>query len=360
VDVGSPRINILGLNPSILINKNQFLTISLAMVDKVSPNDSRIQYKTASLNGVTYSYILAEPSGQPKSTVVLIHGWPDLSLGWRYQIPLLTSMGFRVLAPDMMGYGGTDAPGPLNFYTYKRAADDIAELARQIGAPSIILGGHDWGGAIVYRIALWYPKLVSAVFSVCTPYHPPRPQFVDATKAPNFKYQLQLRGPDVEANIVGEEKLRQFLNALYGGRTPNGETGFSTSQGCDFEVLPRIGPTKLLSEEEVDFYVKRYAIHGMRGPLNWYRTQELNFEDEKEMAKNVEGFKFMIPFLFIAGTRDAALPPAISQGMDKWFDSLTRREVNTSHWALWEKPEEVNEHIREFLSDKIETLRSSL
>lgn len=330
------------------------------MADKVSPYDSRIQYKTASLNGVTYSYILAEPTGKPKNTVVLVHGWPDLSLGWRYQIPHLTSMGFRVLVPDMMGYGGTDSPEPLSYYTYKRAADDIAELARQVGAPSIILGGHDWGGAIVYRVALWYPKLVSALFSVCTPYHSPRSDFVDATKAPNFKYQLQLRGPDVQAHILGEEKLRQFLNALYGGRGPNGELGFNTSEGCNFEVLPKIGPTRLLTKEEMDFYVKRYAIHGMRGPLNWYRTQELNFEEEKEMAKNIEGFKFKMPVLFIAGTKDEALPPAISHGMDMWFESLTRREVNTNHWALWEKPAEVNKHITEFLSNKSETLLSKI
>lgn len=330
------------------------------MVDKVSPNDSRIQFKTANLNGVAYSYILAEPTGPPKDTIVLIHGWPDLSLGWRYQIPLLTSLGYRVLVPDMMGYGGTDAPESLSYYTYKRAADDIAELARQVGAPSIILGGHDWGGAIVYRIALWHPKLISAVFSVCTPYHAPRSTFVDATKAPNFKYQLQLRGPEVQANIVGEEKIRQFLHALYGGRGPNGETGFTSGHGCYFEVLPTVRPTPLLSKEEMDFYVKRYAIHGMRGPLNWYRTQELNFEDEKELAENVEGFKFKIPFLFIAGKRDAALPPAISRGMDKWFENLVRAEVDTNHWALWEKPDEVNGHIKDFLVNKVGTPRSSL
>ena len=330
------------------------------MADKVSPDDSRIQYKTANLNGVSYSYILAEPSGQPKNTIVLIHGWPDLSLGWRYQIPLLTSLGYRVLVPDMMGYGGTDAPESLSYYTYKRAADDIAELARQVGARSIILGGHDWGGAIVYRIALWHPKLISAVFSICTPYHPPRSTFVDATKAPNFKYQLQLRGPEVQANIVGEEKIRQFLHAIYGGRGPNGETGFTAGHGVRFEVLPTVRPTRLLSKEEMDFYVKRYAIHGMRGPLNWYRTQQLNFEDEKELVEKLEGFKFKIPFLFIAGTRDAALPPAISRGMDKWFDNLVRAEVDTSHWALWEKPDEVNGHIKDFLLGKVETSRSSL
>jgi pimeloyl-ACP methyl ester carboxylesterase len=78
-----------------------------------------------------------------------------------------------------------------------------------------MLGGHDWGGAIVYRVASYYPKLVSAVFSVCTPFRPPTTTFKDAATAPNFKYQLQLRGPDVEAKIVGERKIRQFLIALY-------------------------------------------------------------------------------------------------------------------------------------------------
>jgi soluble epoxide hydrolase/lipid-phosphate phosphatase len=330
------------------------------MVDKVSPNDSRIQYKTANLNGITYSYILAEPTSRPKNTIVLIHGFPDLSLGWRYQIPFLTSLGLRVIALDMMGYGGTDAPESPAFYTYKRAADDVAELARQLGVSSVILGGHDWGGAVVYRIAMRYPDLVSAVFSVCTPYFPPRDTFVDMTVASNFKYQLHLRGPEVEAQIVGEEKIREFLNVMYGGRGPNGENGFTTSEGCNFAVLPIALPTPLLSKEELDFYAKRYAIHGMHGPLNWYRTQELNYEDEKELAKQMGGFKFKMPFLFIAGTRDAALPPKSSGGMDKWFESLVRREVNTSHWALWEKPGEVNEYIKEFLAEKVDGLTSRL
>ncbi|KAH7348395.1 epoxide hydrolase [Rhexocercosporidium sp. MPI-PUGE-AT-0058] len=323
------------------------------MVDKLTPNDSRVQYKTAKLNGVTYSYILAEPQGKALSTIFLVHGWPDMAFGWRYQIPHLISLGLRVVVPNMMGYAGTDAPESPSFYTYKRAADDLATLADQLGLSSIILGGHDWGGAVVYRFALWYPKLISAVFSVCTPYNSPRKEFLDATVMPNFKYQLQLRGPEVEAEIVGEEKLRQFLNGMYGGRTPKGEAGFSVEKGVLFDALPEIGPSPLLTKEEIDYYVKQYAIHGMQGPLNWYRTQELNFEDEKEMAEKMDGFKLDMPALYIAGTRDAALPPSMSAGMDKYFRSLTRGEVNASHWALWEKPADVNRYIEEFLVGQV-------
>lgn len=78
-----------------------------------------------------------------------IHGWPDLSIGWRNQIPLFLSLGFRVVCPDLMGYGGTDAPPvppneSLKLYGYKRAADDINQLAKKLGATKILLGGHDW------------------------------------------------------------------------------------------------------------------------------------------------------------------------------------------------------------------------
>ncbi|EKD12985.1 epoxide hydrolase [Drepanopeziza brunnea f. sp. 'multigermtubi' MB_m1] len=330
------------------------------MVDSITPYDPRVQYKTAILNGVTYNYILAEPLGQILYTIFLIHGWPDLSFGWRYQIPHLLSLGLRVVVPDMMGYAGTDAPESLTHYTYKRAADDLAALAQQLGLSSIMLGGHDWGGAIVYRVALHYPKLIKAMFSVCTPFAPPRKEFLDVTVMPNFKYQVQLRGPEIEAEIVGKEKLRKFLTAVYGGRTPEGEPGFTVAQGLLFDALPKITPGPLVSKEEMDFYVERYALKGIRGPLNWYRTQELNFEDEKLMAAEMEGFKFDIPTLFIAGARDEALPPSMSVGMDKWFRSLTRGEVDASHWALWEKPAEVNRYIEEFLTGQISAGKASL
>ena len=260
----------------------------------------------------------------------------------------------------MMGYAGTDAPESPSYYTFKRTADDMAELARQLGTSTIILGGHDWGGAVVYRIALHYPKLVSAVFSICTPFTPPSKKYVPATVLPNFKYQLQLKGPDVEANIVGEEKLRQFLNGMYGGIGSNGEKAFSVAHGVYFDNLSKLNSTQLLDKAELDFYAKQYARTGMHGPLNWYRTGKLNFEDEKAMAEKMEGFKFDMPVLFVAGTKDAALPPALSQGMEKWFRCLMRGEVDANHWALWEKPAEVNQLIKEFLVGQIGARRASL
>ncbi|KAF4334588.1 epoxide hydrolase [Fusarium beomiforme] len=326
---------------------------------KLVPNDSRVRSETAQIRGKNYKYMVGEPEGTPLETMVLIHGFPDLGFGWRYQVPYLMSLGFRVIVPDMIGYGGTDAPESLEEYTYKSLSSDINELARKyVGEDGqIILGGHDWGGAIVWKAACWYPQLIKAVFSVCTPYMQPRETFVpleaiiQSGHLLNFSYQLQFKGPEVQSRLQGEEKIRQFLNALYGGRTPSGELGFSAKDGVYFDKLPELGPSPLVSKEELDYYAKEYASKDppeLRGPLNYYRMQELNHRDDVEVVKK-GGHKFEMPALFITATDDSALPPSMSKGMDSSFINLTREEVKASHWALWQASEAVNQHIAKWL-----------
>ncbi|KAI6247220.1 Bifunctional epoxide hydrolase 2 [Erysiphe necator] len=321
-------------------------------VDKITPDDPRIQWKTANLNGKTYEYLLAEPTGSITNTIFLIHGWPDLAFGWRYQIPCLLSLGFRIVAPNMMGYGGTDAPESPEFYTCKRACDDLSILVSHLGLNKIVIGGHDWGGAVVYRFALRYPSLTSKFFVICTSFIPPTKEHLSLTNLPNFKYQLQLGGPEVEQFIVDEEKMKQFLSGIYGGITPTGKYIFSPSHGVHLDRLKLIGPPSLLSDTELNFYVKSYMRNGIRGSLNWYRTDMLNYEDEKEMANNMKpGPLFNMPALYIACSNDSVLSPSLSEGMDIWFKNLKRAEVPSAHWAMVEKSLEVNQCIKEFLCE---------
>ncbi|KAH7162532.1 Alpha/Beta hydrolase protein [Dactylonectria estremocensis] len=324
---------------------------------KLVPNDPRVKTETAQIRGKNYKYIVGKPEGEPIDTIVLIHGFPDLGFGWRCQVPYFMSLGFQVVVPDMIGYGGTDAPEALEEYTYKSVAADINELARKfVGEGQIILGGHDWGGVVAWRLTMWYPELIKAVFSVCTPYPPPSSTFVPldvviaAGHLQNFTYQLQFAGPDVQAKLQGKEKVRQFLSALYGARGPNGEPGFQVLEGIQFDNLPLLGQPPLLSEEELDYYTEEYLRNGapeLRGPLNWYRMRKLNFEDELEVAD--KGFRYTMPALFITATEDSALPPSMSKGMDKHFDNLTRGEVKASHWALTQASEGVNGQVGKWL-----------
>lgn len=331
-------------------------------VDKLRPNDPRVESLTANVRGKTYHYLHGKPWGVPRATILLVHGWPDLAFGWRYQVPFLMSLGLRVLVPDMLGYGGTDAPQDLSLYSLKSVSDDLAELVRQV-LPSpterIILGGHDWGGALVWRFALWHPDLLRGVFSICTPYASPSAVYLDleatVERLPNFRYQVQLAGPDVEREIGSDPaKLRAMLSGLYGARGPNREVVFSTQQGVNFEHLDKMGKSPLLSDEEIEFYVRQYARNGMRGPLNWYRTRKVNYEEELALLGE-DGKtppKLQTPALMVVASRDEALPPRMAEGMSASFESLRIAEVDGTHWSLWEPvAEQTNGHIGNFVEE---------
>lgn len=335
---------------------------------KLKPNDPRVKSHYDTIRGKKYHYIVGEPQGAKVGTMLLVHGWPDIGFGWRCQVPYFMAQGYRVIVPDNVGYARTDAPADLEAYTMKSVTADLAELARKfVGQDGqIVLGGHDWGGLVAWRLVDRYPELIKRAFVVCTPYHKASKDYVDLAKLiekgilTNFTYQLQLRGPDVEANIQGRERIRQFLAGMYGGRGPAGEEGFKVTKGVLFENIDRLGPSPLLSKEELDFYADEYARQQapeMRGPLNWYRTRELNHELDLDLA--AVGGKIKTPSLFISASKDAALPPAMSLAMDDQFEDLTRDEVDATHWALVEKGDEVNRIVGDWLKKKTET-RASL
>ena len=161
-----------------------------------------------------------------------------------------------------------DAPSDLSYYTYKRAAFDIKELARQLGIKQIILGGHDWGGAIVWRTVLYCPGFVSHVFSVCTAYMPPSKTFKSVkemveTELPFFRYQLQLMGTDLKENIKSLEQMKQFLRGMYGARGPNGEYGFDSMRGVLIENLAKLGDSPLLKPKVLDYYAESFMKNGI-------------------------------------------------------------------------------------------------
>lgn len=323
--------------------------------------DFRHTHEYIQIGSNTYHYLLSPPSNNAtdaRDTIFLVHGFPDLSHGWRYQIPYLNSLGYQIVAPDMLGYGRSSAPYDINNFSLKHMSDDLATLIRKVVGDNqqVILGGHDWGGAMVYRAALWEPELYKGIFSVCTPFFPPATEYVDlkdqidAGITPTFGYQLQLRDPAIDARLRGVEKIRQVLLALYGATTPAGEAGFDARTGLIFESLPNLGSSPLVSDDEIDYYVGEYLKNTMRGPLSWYRTAKINFDDELPLA-TAGNTSFSMPGLYIAASMDTALPPELSEGMEAYFgQGLTRGEVESSHWAPLQAAEGVNKIVGEWLA----------
>ncbi|KAJ8122167.1 hypothetical protein ONZ43_g1572 [Nemania bipapillata] len=324
------------------------------VVDALTPNDPRVEHKFTEVAGFKYHYMLAKPNGKPTATIFLIHGWPDLGMGWRNQVPYLLSLNLQVVVPDMLGYGQTDAPDSYEEYTMKKMTAHMAQIIKQVTDQPIILGGHDWGALFVWRLAQYYPELIRCVFTVCVPYLPPSsvkmsiPELVE--KMPNFRYQLQLSSGGAEEIVAkSPERLRAFINGAYGGVTPEGKHAFTVDVGVREENIDSIGQSPLMTKEMTDFYVEQFSRHGLRGPCNWYRTRELNSADEEVLVD--PNFQFSMPAMLLMADKDAALPTWMAAGQEKYFAAGLKLETLTdcSHWAMIQKPVEVNNHIGDFV-----------
>lgn len=183
-------------------------------------------------------------------------------------------------------------------------------------------------------------------------------------RSPNFQYQRQLASGDAE-KIVNKspENLRGFVNGMLGGTTAEGGAAFTIEVGVVEENLPKIGSARLASPEIVDYYVKEFARHGLNGPCNWYKTRDLNGDDEEQLAKEDPSFKFKLPAMLVMAEKDGALPPRLADGQEKFFEGPFKSELilGSSHWAMVQCPEEVNRHIGDFVKSVLgDELKASL
>ncbi|OTA84418.1 hypothetical protein M434DRAFT_36476 [Hypoxylon sp. CO27-5] len=325
-------------------------------VDALVPNDPRVEHKFLSVGDYTYHFLLANPEGEVKDTIVLAHGWPDLGMGWRYQVPYLVSLGLKVIVPDMLGYGQTSAPESPDEYTMKKMASHIATIIKANANQPVILGGHDWGAALVWKVTMYYPDLIRATFGFCGPYLLAPPDVTPLEEIfrdyPNFRYQLSIVAGAVEAAIGDSpEKLASFVNGALDGTTPEGEPLFDPQNGIHTNRLTRIGASPLLDQTMLDYYVQEHSRHGLRGPCNWYRAHELNSIDELVFFKDHADFKFKIPAMIIMAKNDEYVPPSLADGMENYFSAgLKKGVIDSKHWVIIEKPEESNKYIGDFIA----------
>jgi pimeloyl-ACP methyl ester carboxylesterase len=278
------------------------------------------------------------------------------------KFPFLQEQDYEVVAPDMLAYGGTSTPEDETAWSLKSISDDMVALCADVFSPGvkIILGGHDWGGVLAWRIALWQPELLRGVFSACVPFFPPNPHYVglrtlvENGKLSTFSYQLQFINSEVEERIKTESDIRGLLLALYGGRTPDGNSGFSHKRGLVFNRLNKLGPSPLVGEGELETYVKAFSRQGIAGPFKWYGMGRGGFEEELPLAEKEGGVKIEVPSLFITALRDDVLLPSMSEGMEAYFADLTTKGADAAHWALWEAADGVNAHLNEWIRAKVE------
>jgi pimeloyl-ACP methyl ester carboxylesterase len=104
-----------------------------------------------------------EGEGRP---VLLVHGWPDTHTLWRHQIPALAGAGFRVIAPDLRGFGGSDKPDGVDAYAIPFLVGDVLGVLDHFGVERAHVVGHDWGAAISWAIASLAPDRVDHLVAI--------------------------------------------------------------------------------------------------------------------------------------------------------------------------------------------------
>lgn len=295
--------------------------------------------------------------------VLLIHGFPELSLSWRAQIEALAAAGYRAVAPDMRGYGGTDKPkGPEN-HTILHLVGDMVDLVRALGVDACVVVGHDWGAPVAWHCALLRPDVFTAVAGLSVPFQPRRPKgpptaaMAAITRRAGLGdlYISRFQAPDAhEALDIDPATTLRKLFWAYDGATPaqKRSTGFLPS---GVNLLDTIDDAATLppwlEPAHFEAYVAAFAAGGFAGPLDWYRALDLNWAQTRFLQDQ----KIPQPALFVVGENDPVrlYAGAHEAGLKDWIPGLTRSVVvpGAGHWIQQERPETINALLLEFLAE---------
>jgi pimeloyl-ACP methyl ester carboxylesterase len=286
-------------------------------------------------NGIELS-VLDEGSGPP---VVLCHGFPELAYSWRHQIPALVSAGYRVLAPDMRGYGRSSAPAEVGAYDIASLCGDLCGLLDAVAEQSAIFVGHDWGASVVWSLATLHPERVRAVAGLSVPFVPRAP-------APPIPIMRAHLGEDFYIVWFQQPGIADAALASDVRRTLTTSRQWTAQWAEEDPIRPPRRPD-WLSEEELNVYVETFERTGFTGGLNWYRNIDRNWELTAPVAER----RVEQPAFFLTGELDLVRGFMPAEAMSGWVTDLRAQVVipGAGHWVQQQAPEEVNAALLDFL-----------
>lgn len=310
-----------------------------------------LSHQLIQVNGITLSlYVAGTQQGQP---VWLLHGFPECWHSWRHQIVALAEQGYRVFVPEMRGYGASAAPEAVESYDLLTLCGDIQAAMTYFGHQQAAVVGHDWGAMVAWYLALLEPQRVSTLVTMSVPFagRPRRPatEIMREVNAGRFNYILYFQEPgkaeqELDADIDRTLRLLMYYdkkNLLIQNRPED---------SCLFEDDMQPGPLPdWCPEEAFDVYRQTFARHGFRGPLNWYR----NFERNWQRTEFLQGHKIEQPTLFLIGDKDPVkvLEHYTLEKMPLWVPELESHLLpGCGHWLQSEQPDSVNVHLCRFLA----------
>lgn len=275
--------------------------------------------KRVTVGEISMSYV-TEGEGDP---VILLHGFPENSHSYRHQLPALAAAGYRAVAPDLRGYGETDAPEGVAEYAFPNLVGDIVGLIATLGEESAHIVGHDWGGSIAWALAANVPDRVRSLTILNSP-HPVAS--AEARQLPDQQqkswYMLLFQFAGVAEEWLAKDDFANFRRFVFGTAAPGTFTAEDEALFCD--ALARPGR--------------------MTAALNYYRA---NIPPENWLKPPPDMPPVTVPTTIIWGEGDSYMGDVLLEmSVKKVTGPLTvERLPGVSHWVQQEAPDAVNRHL---------------
>ncbi len=275
--------------------------------------------KKVEINGVNYH---VSDQGEGDRVVLLLHGMPDTSSLWRHLVPELLSAGYRVVAPDMLGYGESEKPEAVERYDGELIIGDVVGLIQALGLEQMDIIGHDWGAFVSWELVTHMPDLFR------------RHVAISVGHVGVFFGDLSIQG------LKGNWYM--YLNSL------DAAPELYLHNNCEF-LRKFIMP----SHPEIDEVCERLNDLGaMRAMLNWDRANQLASFFLAYVSGQVEITKCRVPTMGIWSGGDTYLPEGPMKKTADLMDAEWRYEriEQGSHWIMLDQPDETNRLILDWLN----------
>ncbi|HXH45684.1 MAG TPA: alpha/beta hydrolase [Bradyrhizobium sp.] len=301
--------------------------------------------------------------------VVLLHGFPGLAFSWRNQIQALVDAGYRVIAPDLRGYGLSDAPQAVEAYDITQLTADLTGLLDKSGIERAVFMGHDWGGLLAWQMPLLHRKRVAGAIGINTPFIPHwmlwlHPDLVKAARPGEKSFIADpARDPIAQMRAVYSSKMYVLLfqdghsadeamerdprgtlrNSMRKDLMTSAEWRRLPPEVANMEyygqpIPPELPGKDVQTDAELDFFAERFKRTGFTPGINWYRNLTRNWASGLAVDQTIR-----VPSLMISGSEDVVLRPSMAEGMHAHVPDLERQVIeNCWHWTPEEKPAELN------------------
>lgn len=291
----------------------------------MAEQEDLVRTEFVAANGLRFE---VDKCGAGDTLALCLHGFPEHSFSWRYQLPMLARAGCEAWAPNLRGYGGTSRPARVEDYDLDRLMDDVAALIDAAGKSTVVLIAHDWGAIIAWQFAIERRRPLHKLIICNVPHPGPLRKALGLAQLRKSWYILFFQIPWLPEFLLGLRRARAI-----------GEMFRRTSVNAS-----------MFPAQVTEVYRRNASQPGaLNAMLNYYRAL---LRGRKKIA--ARGMPVIdVPTLMIWGEEDVALHKQTTYGTGEYVSDFRIRYLpRVSHWVQQEAPEQVNAMIEAFLRDE--------